>query len=79
MCVLCFLNFANGGSFTSFYLCLVCEDKATYCFSIQNSFNHLQASITQIGKNMWGLCLIIHVPLVDHRHISFMMLKAGLM
>lgn len=25
------------------------------------------------------MCLIIHVRLVDHRHVSFMMLKAGLM
>lgn len=44
-------------------------------YSFHKSFNPSRASITQIWKNMWGLCLLIFV---DHRHISFMMLIAGL-
>lgn len=58
VCIM-FLTFANGGSLISLFCFLVCKDRAMYCFCIHNSFNPLQASITQIGKKYkWGLCLI---------------------
>lgn len=60
-----------------YFNCVTCmRTKRRIVYTSHQSFNPVRASITQIWKEYVGLVFIN--LFVDHRHVSFMMLIAGL-